>query len=123
MKHWIGPWLMGVSAIHTAFAVVVFGDVLLTVIKNGVFNSVGTDPVVGAVIWFVLFGAVLFICGLAIWGLERTTDGRLPGTLGWSLLILAILGVVLMPDSGFWLAFPPAIAILTRKPHENHATG
>ena len=51
---------------------------------------------------------------MIVWKLERTTKGVLPGSLGWSLLALAILGVVLMPDSGFWLAFPPAIAVLVR---------
>jgi hypothetical protein len=114
MKHWIGPWLIGVSVIHTAFAMLLFSEVLLGVISRGLFDSVGTDPLVGAVVWFVLFGALLFICGLAVWGLERVLDGALPASLGWSLLILALLGVILMPDSGFWLAFPPAITILIR---------
>ena len=114
MKQWIGPWLIGVSIIHTAFAIALFGDVILGVIRRGLFDSVGTDPMVGAVVWFVLFGALLFICGLALRELERATHGALPRSLGWSLLSLTILGVVLMPDSGFWLAFPPAIAILNR---------
>lgn len=115
MKHWIGRWLIGVSIIHTVFAIVVFGNVLLSVIQRGVFNTVGADPMVGAVVWFVLFGAVLFICGLAVSALERSMSGVLPKSLGWSLLGLSTLGVVLMPASGFWLAFPPAIAVLARK--------
>ena len=115
MKQWIGPWMMGVSIFHTAFAVILFGDVMLSMIQRGLFDSVGADPMVGAVVWFFLFGALLFIFGLALWELERATDGTLPRSLGWSLLSLTIVGVVLMPYSGFWLAFPPAIAILNRK--------
>lgn len=115
MKHWIGRWLIGVSIIHTLFAVVVFGEVLLSVVQRGVFNTVGTDPLVGAVIWFVLFGAVLFICGLAVSALERSSPSPLPKSLGWSMLALGALGVILMPASGFWLVFPPAIAVLARK--------
>jgi len=115
MKRWIGRWLIGVSIIHTLFAVVVFGKVLLSVVQRGVFNTVGTDPMVGAVVWFVLFGAALFICGLVVSTLERSSPTPLPKSLGWSLLALATLGVILMPASGFWLVFPPAIAVLARK--------
>ena len=115
MKRWIGRWLIGVSIIHTLFAVVVFGKVLLSVVQRGVFNTVGTDPMVGAVVWFVLFGAALFICGLVVSTLERSSPTPLPKSLGWSLLALATLGAILMPASGFWLVFPPAIAVLARK--------
>ncbi|MEJ2610958.1 MAG: DUF6463 family protein [Candidatus Thiodiazotropha sp.] len=116
MKYWIGPWLIGVSVIHTVFAFALFGNVLLSIIQKGLFDSVGSDPMVGAVAWFVLFGILLFILGQALWELEHAMEGMLPRSLGWSLLTLTILGVVLMPASGFWLAFPPAIAILTRSP-------
>ena len=115
MKHWIGSWLIGVSIIHTLFAVVVFGKILLSVVQRGVFNTVGTDPMVGAVVWFVLFGAALFICGLVVSTLERSSPSPLPKSLGWSLLALATLGAILMPASGFWLVFPPAIAVLATK--------
>jgi len=115
MKHWIGSWLIGVSIIHTLFAVVVFGKVLLSVVQRGVFNTVGTDPMVGAIVWFVLFGAALFICGLVVSTLERSSPSPLPKSLGWSLLALATLGAILMPASGFWLVFPPAIAVLAGK--------
>lgn len=115
MKHWIGRWLIGVSIIHTLFAVFVFSEVLQSIVQRGVFDSVGNDPMTGAVVWFVLFGALLFVCGLAVAMLEQATGGLPPKPLGWSLLALALLGVALMPASGFWLAFPPAIAVLTGK--------
>ena len=117
MKQWIGRWLIGVSAIHTVFAVVVFGDVLASILKQGMFNTVGTDPMKAAVVWFVLFGAMLFICGLAVAEFEQFSSTQLPKSIGWGLLALAIVGVTLMPASGFWLVFPPAIAVLVRKPN------
>ena len=121
MKHWIGRWLVGVSIIHSLFAVVVFRSVLSSIIERGVFDTVGNDPRTGAVAWFVLFGVVLFICGLAVSALERSSSGPLPKSLGWSLVALVVLGVVLMPASGFWLAIPPAVAILWRKPRDGLA--
>jgi hypothetical protein len=116
MKQWKGRWLVLVSVLHTAFAVALYPEVLVSIIKRGVFNTVGSDPLTGAVIWFVLFGAMLFICGLTLAELEKSSSAPLPRPIGWSLLILVLLGVTLMPVSGFWLAFPPAISILLGKP-------
>jgi hypothetical protein len=115
MKRWIGRWLIGVSIIHTIFALIVFNESLLSIINRGVFNTVGTDPMTGAVVWFVLFGLMLFIFGYLVNELEKTSTNKLPKFIAWSLLFMGLLGVVLMPDSGFWLVFPPAIAILIRK--------
>lgn len=115
MKPWIGRWLIAVSAVHTVFAVAVFGDVLAAIARRGFFNAVGNDPLTGAVAWFVLFGAVLFVCGLAVAALEKPLSMGLPKSIGWSLLALGAVGVTLMPASGFWLVFPPAIAVLVRK--------
>lgn len=115
MKIWVGRWVMGVSIIHTIFAIVVFKDVLTAIVSRGVFNAIGTDPLAGAVAWFVLFGIVLFLYGMATSALERATGGNLPKSIGWGLLGLAIVGVVLMPASGFWLVIPPAIAVLAKR--------
>jgi hypothetical protein len=106
---------MAVSVIHTALAVVIFNEVFVSIIRRGVFNTVGTDPMTGVAVWFVLFGTLLFVCGLAVYELEKSLSGLLPRAIGWSLLIVVLLGVTLMPASGFWLAFPPAISILMGK--------
>jgi Family of unknown function (DUF6463) len=114
MKHWIGKWLIGVSVLHTAFAAIVFGNVLISIATQGFFNTVGKDPTIAAAVWFVLFGAVVFISGLAISGLEQTSSAPVPKSIGWSLLALSVVGIVLMPASGFWLVIPPAVAILIK---------
>jgi len=116
MKQWKGLWLMIVAVIHTLVGIVFFSEVLVSIIKRGVFNTVGTDPMTGTVAWYVLFGVMLFICGLTIYELEKSLSGVVPRSIGWSLLILVFLGVLLMPASGFWLALPPAILILIGKP-------
>jgi hypothetical protein len=115
MRPWVGNWLMAVAGIHTGFAIWLFGDELERLAGRGVFDSVGSDPMANAVVWFILFGAVLFICGQAITKLEQATRNELPKSVGWSLLALTTVGVVLMPASGFWLAFPPAIAVVIRR--------
>ena len=116
MKRWIGRWLVAVSILHVIFAVFVFRKVLAPVVQRGLVNAVGTEPLTSLAVWFVLFGVMLFICGLSIDALERASSNHVPKFIGWCLLALGVLGAALMPVSGFWLVFPPAIAVLVRKP-------
>jgi hypothetical protein len=122
MKRWLGRWIVAVSALHTLVALAVFRPQLSSIVERGFFNSLGEDVRLSVAAWYVLFGAVLFVLGLAIDALERHEGLAIPRSLGWSLLVLALVGVSLMPASGFWLALPPAIAILLRKGAGRSAT-
>ena len=115
MKRWIGRWLIGISLFHTVVAGLIFGKDLVAVARQGEFHTIGKDPTAGAAIWFLLFGALLFLCGLAIDALEQTSPHPLPKAIGWSLLALGLMGVMIMPLSGFWLAFPPAISLIAAR--------
>jgi len=114
-RPWKGLWLIAVSVVHTIFGLVVFSEPLVSIVRRGVFNSVGTDPLTGAVVWFLLFGFALFLAGLSIAELERQSTRPLPRSLGWALLFVILVGVVLMPVSGFWLALPPAVSMVGRR--------
>ena len=115
MKRWVGRWLIGVSVAHTLFGLVAFNKQLISIVQRGVFNTVLGDAITALAAWFILFGAALFICGLAVDAIEQRSPDPIPKSLGWSLLALTVVGVCLMPASGFWLAFPPAIAILAKR--------
>lgn len=114
LRHsWKGLWLLAVAAIHTVFAAVLFQPQLKEIVRRGVFDSLGKDPTLGAVAWFVLFGGVLALLGWTILLVERHTAlAPVPlRALGVGLFALTVLGIVLMPASGFWLALPPALAL------------
>lgn len=113
---WKGLWLLAVAVVHTLFAAVAFQPQLHQIAQRGVFDSVGTDPMAGAVTWFVLFGGVFALLGWAVLLVERhAAPVSIPlRGLGAGLLALTLLGIVLMPTSGFWLALPPALALCWR---------
>jgi len=106
---WRGRWLLGVAAIHTLFACVVLRAPLLSLWERGLFNTVGDDPMLNAATWFVFCGAFMATTGLAIDALERA--GRVPRAIGRALLGATLVGLLLMPASGFWLILPVAISV------------
>ena len=112
MKRWIGRWIIGTSTIHTIFAFVVYPEIWLKIINNGVFNTVKGDSEIGAPVLFLLWGLLFYTFGFTIDTLEKRETTPLPKSLGWGLLLNAIVAVVLIPISGFWLLFPPAATVI-----------
>ncbi len=111
MKRWIGPLLMATAVLHTVVGFIFFAVPLADVMRAGVLNAVDPHYDRAAAIWFLLFGALLWLLGmLAQWSVQQT--GTVPASLGWGLAILGLVGVVLMPVSGFWLVLPQAYIIL-----------
>lgn len=113
MKNWIGKWVMFVALGHTAVGITFFGSVYRELLANGLYNSIASEKA-GFAVWFALFGVVLFVTGMLISALEAS-HARIPKSVGVALLLLTVLGVVLMPVSGFWLMIPAILAILMKK--------
>ena len=112
-NRWIGKWLIFVALLHTLFALAMFRETLTQILAAGVFDTVGRDPMRAATVWFLLFGAGVLLFGLVVDSLEKA-DIPLSATVGVCMLLLALLGVILMPRSGFWLLFPPAVFVLVK---------
>ena len=121
-RRWIGRSIVGISVIHTIFALAVYGQLLAELLHDGLFDSLGGDTMRAAFTWFVFAGFFMFTTGLGVDALEKN---RLHGSLvlpGWALLAITILGIVMMPVSGFWLMLPPAIAMIVIGKRRQDAT-
>lgn len=113
-KIWIGRWTVMVAIGHTVVGLLFGGGVALGLVKRGLFNTVGNDPVNNMVVWFLLCGAVLALLGMAITALERSEQFPSARALAIGIMLLTTLGVVLMPVSGFWLMYVAAFGLLRR---------
>jgi hypothetical protein len=112
VKYWKSKWVMAVALIHTLFGVIVFRADYVALYKNNIVAGIENAQVAFAV-WFLLFGQVLFFSGYAMLRLEQKGDIESEKGMALQLLALTLVGVVIMPDSGFWLMFPPIIAMLS----------
>ncbi|MEP2734948.1 MAG: DUF6463 family protein [Erythrobacter sp.] len=114
-KRWTGRAILIIAIIHTIFGLIGFGPALIDIASNGLFNGVGADPMRGAVVWFLFAGFFMFTTGLAVDKLEELGAATTLKKVGIALLVIIVLGVILMPISGFWLMFPPAIGLILKK--------
>jgi len=113
MKNWLGNWIIFVAFGHTVYAIAAFGGDYLSLYEHGIVSSI-TSMRVGLAVWFFLFGHALFIIGLQVRHHERSSSQHIPKSTSLNLWLLTIIGVVIMPDSGFWLMFPALITMLVR---------
>jgi hypothetical protein len=116
MRGWIGRWLVGVGVLHTLWAVMAYRAALGEILADGVWNAVAGDPRRGLAFWFLLSGGFVLLLGAVTDSIERRTGGPVPRILGSGLLLVAAVGILVEPPSGFWLFLPPALAALRRAP-------
>ncbi len=106
-----GYWLIVIAIIHAIGDMVYYLKPWLDIFHNGIFNAV--DPYFdrGAAFWMLMLSPFFFAFGqLCFWAEEHNV--RLPGFLGWNLLITSAFAIFMMPISGFWLLIPPSIFMI-----------
>ncbi len=116
MRWFVGQLLMATGVLHLVSGFVFYPGPLFAIAGDGFLNAVEPDVAFStfdreAAFWYMIFGVMLLMLGgLTHWAQAQT--GTLPAFLGWSLLALGVVGVILMPASGFWLALPQAVLML-----------
>ena len=111
MKKWIGKVIIFIGIIHLVFGFISYRTAWAEMLRSGLFNTVDSQLEHQAAFWFIVFGMLVLILG----GLIDWCEGHkqvLPKFLGWSLLALSIVGIVMMPISGWWFLLIPAIGAI-----------
>ena len=111
MKNWIGRFIQFIGILHISVGIILLGHIGLELLQDGLFNTVNGQPMREAFFWFIFTGFLIVIIGQIVHWLEGN-QAIIPTSLGWSLFVLSTLGVFIMPASGIWLMFVPAIGIL-----------
>jgi uncharacterized membrane protein len=113
LERLLGPALVLIGVGHGAAAFVLFPDGLAAIARDGVVGAIsnGSSGDVKAAFWFALFTpALVFLGWVASHALVRD-DHELLSLLAWFLVGTGMLGVVVMPVSGFWLVLAVGIAM------------
>jgi Family of unknown function (DUF6463) len=111
----VGWIIVGIGVTHVAISPLVYGSSLRSIL-SGVVASIDRDPAAaqlrGVGFWYLTAGLTLLLLGGVLIWVQRAI-GCLPPMFGWSLTILAVLAVLMMPASGFWaLLVPGGLAVI-----------
>jgi uncharacterized membrane protein YhaH (DUF805 family) len=110
---WIGCYLIVLGVVHIVTGLILYRQPLADIVRSGVWNAVDPHFDRNTAFWFLVAGALFMLMG----GLANSLESRRlhpPRAVGYGLALLAMLGVILMPISGFWLLLPPAAAMSRR---------
>jgi uncharacterized membrane protein len=112
-RRWIGRWILVVGVLHALLGLGVYIDSVVAVVREGLWKTVdGTVQGRPLAFWFVAAGFLVALLGALTSWIEARMEP--PRFLGWTLLAFAVVGIVMMPVSGFWLLLPPAVALVAR---------
>lgn len=94
-------YLLAIACGHLIIGCVLFKDTLYQLIVKGWVNTIGPEFIEGAAaVWFMLFSWPLLMIVAAFWS---EVDRQVNRTFLQTAIIGSLLGISLMPLSGFWL--------------------
>ena len=101
----LGRLLIGVGAGHLVVGVMAFHAPLAAIFRDRVVNAVplGVDFDRQAAFWFLFASPVTFLLGQLTSHALAQRDAYSVRVVGWNLLGMGVVGVSVMPISGFWL--------------------
>lgn len=106
-----GVLIMAIAVIHFLFGLFAYAGPLTRIARDGVWNAVDPYGDRQEAFWFLVFAVPLFFFGQMV-SQSAARGQTVSPSLGWELLGLSLLGALLMPVSGFWLAIAPALLLL-----------
>lgn len=115
MRGTSGLLLVAIGVLHTAVGIL-NGKSVMSRISGATFSPEASRQLIGAlgkqfVFWFLFGGLLMLVLGHLLTWIERRLDRPVPSFVGWELLVLSLVGLFVMPVSGFWLVL--AVAIYT----------
>lgn len=114
MKALDGHWLIGLGLVHTAVGLVLGGDALTGIARDGFVATIEPFGLRMTMFWFLIGGLLFGLIGaICVW-IERETGQPPPRFIATTLLAVSVVSVVLIPYSGFWLLGALSIWLLRR---------
>jgi uncharacterized membrane protein len=110
----IGPALVAIGVAHAACTLLLFPDGIAAITARGVAGAITLESPreAHAAFWFGLFAPALVFMGWIASHALAVGDRTLLELLAWFLLTTAVVGVVVMPVSGFWAVLGVSLAMM-----------
>jgi len=110
-----GTLLITTGVLHLCIVLVLYKEIYMQIISDGLFNTIGNNPTRAAAIWNLTVGIILILWGITLQQYQNKTKKPAPVSIGYGLLAFSVILCIIMPQSGAWLFLPQAIIILFAK--------
>lgn len=107
-----GTFLVITGVIHTLYALFLGKDAFAEIINDGVINVTGEILSRAFALWFLVCGIILILWGQTLQFYIKKEQKPAPMSLGYCILVFAVVGCIVEPISGFWLFLPQALVII-----------
>jgi len=123
MKKMTGFALMGIGLLHSLLALLLpgffgFSNIWQDITAAGVIDAASPESLrIWGYYWLLTPGFLLILFGLLCYWIEHQLNLPLPAFVGWGLLAIALFGIALDIDTGFWLVLVTAINAIAASRH------
>jgi len=107
-----GWYMFALGIIHNLVGVMMTKDALLSMLNDGLVNSVNMDADRNVAFWFLFLGFFFMYVGLVWQGQIKRYREPLSKFSAWGLTALTFVGVAIAPFTGFWLIMPLCFIML-----------
>lgn len=107
-----GNLLTATGILHTLVMLFIYGSTYVAIFRDGLWNTIGEDPLRNAAVWALMIGILLILWGETLQRYQNKTSLPAPVFIAYGMLAFALIGCIVMPFSGFWLFIPQALIII-----------
>ncbi len=114
LKRHIGTLFIATGLIHVISGIVSYYQPVVDMLQSGLFNSIQQQDDRELAFWYFMLGLFIMIVGHMMNWLVRKHGLQLPASVGWYLAMFSLAGIIIMPDSGFWVVILLAWIIIKK---------
>ena len=109
MNHQLGRLLVATGVFHALVGVTFFREPLAAIFADGFFDAIAipgsltVHPDRMAAMWFLVPSPLFMLLGQIVNRALGSGDWAVLRIIGWHLLGLGVVGVAMLPISGFWI--------------------
>ena len=104
-----GLMMLLIGLLHVTTGVVAFHPAFREMLASGLVDSAREPMEHRLAFWFTFTGLLMGLVGYLMDWIVRQQRMRLPVAFGYVLTGLCVVGIILIPPSGFWLVLPLGI--------------
>lgn len=107
-----GLTMLLTGVLHVTTGLIAFGPLFGAMLASGLINSAREPAEHRLAFWFTFVGLLMGLTGYLMDWVVRRKGMVLPRGFGYLLTGLCLVGVVLIPASGFWLVLLQGIYLI-----------